>query len=872
MKRIVGALWIILAGSGVFVPVADAAPLRTAGDRPADILHLKLDLNVNIPLERARGTATIRLRALRDLPSVRFDAVDFDVRAVTVARNGGPAHEADFINDGESITVLFDRALKRGEEAVVTIAYSVTKPKQGLHFFHPTVSDPDTPYQVWSQGESIENRYWVPCFDHPNEMQTTEMIVTVEEGYEAVSNGRLISKKDNGDGTVTFHWLQDQPHVAYLITLVVGKFHVAKETWRGKPVLYYVPPDKKEMVQRTFEHTVDLLEYFSNRIGVEYPWDKYAQICAEQFGGGMENTSATTLGSWILHDERAHLDYSADGLIAHEMAHQWFGDLVTCRDWAHVWLNEGFASFMEPVWYEHHLGKDEYDYAIYQDMQAAIRGGKKRPIVDRFYEDPDDMFDSRAYPKGSSVLHMLRRRVGDELFWTSVRTYLTRYAHQPVETWQFRRVFEEVTGRSLERFFYDWTERPGAPELEFRFDWDASENLAELAFKQTQKEDAFEIPVEVEFRFDEGEPIVVRRTMTGKSLRVWYPLPSYPRMVLLDPRDAVLKELTVEKDRPLWEHQLFEAPYVTARIRAAKHFGKAGGEKNAALLGEALQQESFWGVGEEIAKALGKAGGDAARDALLKGLALKHPKVRRACVEQLASFHQDEKVIAAVRDLLEKGDPSYRVEAEAIRTYGKLQPDGAVSFLMPFLKRDSHRDQIRAAVLTALGDLADPQALPTLIEWSTNGKQRFTRSAAVRALGKMAEEAELSDEQIDRIVELVTDRLRIEKSRWLRGACLDTLEKLRRDARSALPVLREVAANDPERRVRKRAKAVIKAIRQAEPPAAQVDDLAKELESLKKQNRRLRRRLEKLEGRLERGVPAENKVSAHASHAPQQEK
>jgi len=829
--------------------------LRTAGDRPLDLLHIALDLNVDIPRKTVTGSATLQLQALRDVSSIKLDAVDFQVSRVLVTRSDESPVPAEFINDGEHLTILLgDRPLPRGVRLTAVIEYTVRDPKMGLNFFCPTESEPNIPHQVWSQGESIENRYWLPCFDHPNEMQTTEMRVTAPAGHEVVSNGRLLSQKDNPDGTVTFHWLQDKPHVSYLITLIVGKFHVERETWRGKPVLYYIPEKNKSDVRRTFGNTTRMLEHFSNITGVEYPWDKYAQICAEQFGGGMENTSATTLGTSPLHDERAHLDYSADGLIAHELAHQWFGDLVTCKDWSHLWLNEGFASFMEPIWYEHDRGRDDYDYAIYQDLQGALRGGKERPVMDRFYKHPDDMFDGRSYPKGSYVLHMLRRRLGDELFWTGVKDYLTQYAHQPVEAAMFRMTLEHVSGRSLERFFYDWVERSGAPAVEIQTEWNEDDKLVEITVKQTQKEDAFEFPLDVEFHFDGGEPITMTRPVTDKEQRFLFHLPKHPDMVLIDPRDAVLMELTEKKSRDLLMKQLTDAPYAVSRIRAALSLGESHGHQEVEALAAALQKESFWGVAEQIAQALGKAGGDQARDALLEGLALPHPKARRECVEQLASFHKDEAAMKALRGMIEKGDPSYRVEAEAIKSYGKLQPDGALPFLLTLLDRDSHRDQIRSAVLEAIGKQPDAAGLETLLTYAQPGRERFTRMSAIRGLGDLAKNAKLSDDDVARVVSTMTD-LFDDSSRWLRGSAVRSLEQMEETARSALPALRALASHDAERRVREAAEKAIEKITKTSPPAAQVDDLRDELKKLREQNDTLKRRLEELDARVSHDAP-----------------
>jgi len=822
-------------------------PLRFAADRPVDVKHVALDLRVDLSAKHVEATAAVDVVALREVSGIRFDAVDFDVSALTLTRDAHPPVSPDYRNGGEFIEVFFgDKPLSAGSGAKIVITYSLSDPKSGLHFFGPSDAEPDVPYVVWSQGETIDNRYWVPCLDHPNEMQTTEIKVTVAAGNEAVSNGRLLSKTDNKDGTTTFHWLQDKPHAVYLMTLVVGEFYTEQDTWRGKPVTYYVPPKHRNDLRRSFDKTVDMLEHFSNITGVEYPWDKYAQVCVEGFGGGMENTSATTLGPRTLHDERAHLDTSSDGLVAHELAHQWFGDLVTCKDWAHTWLNEGFATYLDAVWSEHDLGRDEYDYEIYRDMKNAIAGGKKAPVVDRRYEDSGDMFDSRAYPKGASILHMLRHRVGDAQFWASVNRYLTIHAHQTVETSDLRQAFESETGRSLERFFYDWTERPGAPVVNVAFDWADDEKLAKVVVKQTQESEAFHFPLEFEFHFDEGPPALLQGNVTEKEHRFYFPLPKRPAMVLVDPQQAVLMELKEQKGRDLWKEQLQGGRHPIDRIRAAANLGESKNDKDTALLGEALRAEKFWGVGDEIAGAIGKAGGDQARDVLLAALGIEHPKVRRAVVGQLGSFHRDAKVMEVLRGIIAKGDASYRVEAEAVSSYAKLQPPDAGTLLPALLDRPSHREQIRSAALSGLGKQPDAAGLETLLQWTRRGKPRECRSAAMRGLSELAKNVHLPDAALDRIVSTLLESLKGEQRR-MQQSVITALRDLGDDARPALPVLSALAANDPSDRIRKAAKEAMEKITAAAPEQVQVKELRDELAKLRDEGKELRNRVEKLE-------------------------
>jgi len=833
-----------------FASWARAEELKFPADRPADIKHIKLDLKVDIPKKIAGGTATIDLVALRDLSSIRFDAVDFEVAGITMTRNG-ERRDVKYLNDGNSITLLLSGTpLKEGDAATVVIDYAVIEPSSGLHFFGPTDDEPDAPYVVWSQGESITNRYWIPCFDNPNEMQTTEMIVTVAAGNTAISNGRLLGKKENADGTWTFHYLEDKPYAIYLVTLIVGEFYREQDTWRGKPVVYYVPMDRAADLRRSFDNTPRMLEHFSNTFGVEYPWDGYTQTSVYGFGGGMENVSATTLGLRTLHDERAHLDVSSDGLVSHELAHQWFGDLVTCKDWAHLWLNEGFATFASAVWDEYDLGRDEYDYDIYGDMKSAVRGAKEKPVVDRAYESPGEMFDARTYPKGASILHMLRERVGDGDFWGSIKTYLETYAHTPVETSDLRKVFENHTGRSLERFFHDWTRRPGAPEVKASYAWDEDDGLAEITIKQTQKDDAFHFPMVIEFHFADAPTKTLRREIAEKDERFYVPLPKSPRMVLFDPALAVLMDFTVTKPRDLWATQLAEAPRIVSRIRAAQYFGKKGSKQDVALLSKALAAEPFWGVGAEIAGALGEAGGDAGRDALLAHLSIEHPKVRREVVDALKSFRKDEAVLDALRGLIQRGDPSYRVEAAAIQTYGILQPTGAGEWLASLLDRDSHQETIRSAALRAMGMLEDDSAFETLITWAAPGKPSQCRIAAISGLSSLNERAVLTEAETARAVDAIAACAQTD-SRWMKRSAIGALRDMGASSRAALPVLEAIAAHDPSDRAREAAEKAVEKIKSGQPAQVQVDDLRKELDKLKKDNKRMQEELDKVKAKRE---------------------
>jgi len=838
--------------------------LHFAADRPADIQHIKLNLSVDLEHEHIDATATLTISPLRAVRSIKLDAVGLDVSSVSGELDGA-TRDLRYANDGRNLEVYFDKPLAIGSELVLRIKYAVDHPADGLHFFAPSDGNPDAPYQVWSQGESIANRYWIPCFDHTNEMQTTEIIATVDSKYEVLSNGRLLSKKaDPSTGKTTFHWLQDQPHVAYLITLVVGEFAVERDEWRGKPLLYYVPKDRVDEVATTFGNTKRMLDFFSDHIGVEYAWDKYAQVTCYQYGGGMENTSATTMGENMLHDARSRIDGDSEGLISHEMAHQWFGDLLTCNEWTHIWLNEGFASYFEALWEEESKGPENFAYNMYQKASSARSGGKEHPIVYRGYSSPDQQFDSRAYPKGAWVLHMLRRRVGDATFWKIINQYVSQHRHQTVETSDFREVIEAVTGTSFERFFYDWTERPGHPVVKVSLKWNNDERMAEVRVEQTQKADAFHLPLEIELRDADGSQTAVRRNVTEKSSTFLIPLASRPALMRVDPRQAVLMELTVDQGRDLWLTQLSDDPSPVARLQAIEHLEKKKNDVTRAALADALKNDGFWAVRQDAADALGKVGGDAARDALLAGLGSDDPRVRRSCASALGKFKDKPTVAAALAKLLDKGDESFRVESAAAAAYVKLGADNAVERVRGFVERDKKGRY--TAILRALGERGDAASVDLLLGAAKPGGAMRVRGSALSALGAAAAKAGDDDALRGKILAALSSALR-SKSNRDRGAAARALRAMGGSASEKLGELRELAASETDTRVRDALKGAIKRIEEDQPNRKQVADLGKRLDTLMAENKTLRERIETLEAR-ERSRGDVRHASGDARGAP----
>ncbi|RYE89271.1 MAG: M1 family peptidase, partial [Myxococcales bacterium] len=506
--------------------------------RPFSIEHIALDLTLDMGRKSVEGSATLTLvRVDPEATEVRLDAVALVIASVQLDQGQGP-QPVRYVHDGEVLVVTVAEGVSR---ARLVVNYRAT-PRRGLYFLAPDEHVRDRPTQVWSQCQDEDARYWFPCHDKPHARQTTEMRVRVPKGWYALSNGTLQGHTTEGEHEV-YHWLQGKPHPSYLVTLAAGEFSVLDGgEVAGVPLTYLVPRGREEDGQRTFAGTPAMVAHFGQVTGTPFPWEKYAQVVVSDFiFGGMENTSATTMYEHILLDPRAALDISSDDLIAHELAHQWFGDLVTCRDWSHGWLNEGFATYFEHIDRERRLGLDEYELGVKGDLDAYLTEAVsryQRPIVCQDYEAPIDLFDRHLYEKGGLVLHMLRRTLGDELFWKGVQLYLSRHAHGIVETRDLLRALEDASGRSLERFFDQWVFKAGHPTVEVKVEHAGGLLLVEV--KQTQKTGAdvpvFAFDLEIDIYPEHGEPRREILPVEGVTESFVLTQEDRPRFLVVDPR------------------------------------------------------------------------------------------------------------------------------------------------------------------------------------------------------------------------------------------------------------------------------------------------------------------------------------------------
>ncbi len=844
-------------GWGELSAAGDRTAFALPGDRPVwgrnrplKMEHLRLEFSFDLRQRQVKGLATLTFspRATPVREAV-FDAFDLDVTAVT-DEGGKPLK---FTAGDRTLQVDLGRQRKPGQSTTVSVAYTAT-PRRGLYFNLPDEGYPDRPTQIWTQGQAEDSAHYFPCFDFPGEKCTSEMIVTVPSSWTAVSNGYLDSvTEDRRRKARVFHWKQDLPHPAYLVTLCAGEFDEVAADASGVPVRYYGQPGSAGDLVRAFGRTPEMVDFFAGKIGVPYPWAKYATVAIHDFiFGGMENTSATTMTDTLLHDERAHPDFDeqADSITAHELAHQWFGDLLTCREWSHGWLNESFATYFDCLFVEHHRGHDAFRYAVTQNGGIYLEedaGDYRRPLVQNVYTEPIDIFDRHLYEKGSVILDMLRTRLGDELWWKAINHYVTKHRESEVLTSDLQRAIEEATGYNLDGFFAQWVWKGGHPEFKASTSWDAEKKQATVTLEQTQKPDEnltsiYEVPMEIGFWVNGRLDVRTVEVRDGHETFV-FALPAEPEFVAIDPANRVLKTLDYSPGEKALRANLANNPEAVGRIAAAKALAKVGSPGAVAALRKALldtREVDF--VRAEVATALGGMKSDAARDALIQGTKQRDRRVRRASASALGNF-RDAEAAGALRALLSgDGDQSYYAQAAAASALGKTLQPGVVETLTGLLDHPSHNDVIAAGALTGLGATREASALPVLLDHTRWGVHQNARRNAVLALGALYRWLEAPDRTRvrERLEELLDDP-------WLRVQ-LSAVAALQAVAEpSSVGALNAAAGRALDGRLKRMSKVAVRRIGEAAKKPEELNTLKKQVEELQSANQKLEDRLVALE-------------------------
>lgn len=676
-----------------------------------DLIHMKLDVRFDWSNKYLLGTSTLTLKA-HALPqnNIWLDARGMQINQVKLlTQKDSLPLKYDYAND--SLHIFLDRAYTKDEPLTLYIDY-IAKPDElkdiggsnaissdkGLYFINPDGKDKNKPMQIWTQGETQANSVWFPTIDVPNQKITQEIKITVENKYKTVSNGTMTSSVVNADGTRSDTWKHNLPHAPYLCMMAIGEFAIVKDTWKGKEVNYYVEPAYEKVARKIFGNTPEMMTFFSNKIGVEYPWDKYSQIVVRDYvSGAMENTSATIHGEFLQRDERELLDDDNEEFISHELFHQWFGDYVTCESWSNITLNEGFATYGEYLWNEYKYGKEEADIYRQYDLNSYLRESKTKNVnLIRFqYDAPQDMFDRHSYEKGGLVIHMLRKYLGDDIFFAAIKHYLTTNQFKNVEVHQLRLAFEEISGQDLNWFFNQWYLAKGHPVLNINYSYDAALKMQKVTIRQEQNLEEFplyQLPMEVDIY---SNNTIQRKKITLSEVEQTFsfPVETKPELVNVD-ADKML--LAVRKDNHTpqeWVTMYKKGALFQDRFDALQALSKdyKAGSAEAEIFRLAMSDKN-WKIREYAInniETLAKSEEKSTIKKTLMTIGINDSKsdVRDAALSALDEYYSDDDLIVYFKNAIQ--DSAYSVVETAILALSKRDKDGTL-LIASQLEGDNH--------------------------------------------------------------------------------------------------------------------------------------------------------------------------------------
>jgi len=860
MKMFSLAWWLALLAP-VFVSHAasvDAPDYRKyAPDREIDIAHLTLDVTPDFKQRTVSGSATWRFKPIaRPFAELKLDAIELTVTAVTSTEEILGYQVTD-----DKVIITFKQPIPAGKEASVTVRYSA-QPEKGLYFRTPELGFKEEDMHLWTQGEPSEARYWYPCYDYPNEKFTVEVICHVAEGIVALANGRKVSEEKGADGLMAVRWLQDKPMANYLVCLVAGRLKSVEAMHRDIPMHWWTPATEIEHAMSSFTNTKPVMEFFEQEIGVPYPWDKYDQVCIQDFHwGGMENISLTTLNNNTMFPPGYETLRSSQGLIAHELAHQWFGDLLTCKDWSHIWLNEGFATFYDSLYTEHKDGRDQFLYEMFE-ARKTLTGSPNihKSIVWRQYGDANEQFDGFAYGKGSWVLNMLRNQLGPDMYRNCIKTYVNRHKFGNVVTDDLRVVVEELSGRSFDQFFDQWVYHTGFPRVDVAYFWDESAKVAKISVRQsqtvTEAVPLFNFPLPVRFKLKSG---VVDRILPVKQKEEDFPvtLESQPELVRIDPEVSVLGVINFRPPGSMLNAQLADKSDLPGRLLAVEQLGERRDHEAVTKLKTALNGDTHYAVRTAASKALRAMYTDETYEALVASLKQPDARVRKQVVADVTAFYRPEAFLQAQSILATEKNPD--IVSVAL---GALAPTGtnARSTLLKYLNGDSWRQHLaQTAMLTmrAQNDVFYVEPLRESLQRRKVDLPGQTLAVGLDVLANLSRD--LDDKTVTR--EFVAGFLN-DPRKNVKLAALNALGTLRDE--KAIPILDRFAALPkvtPERTAAERA---IEAIRAQRKTTLEAGDVRREVLDLQKQNRELRRDLDALKKKVD--------AAAQATHSPKTKK
>jgi aminopeptidase N len=671
-----------------------------------DLIHTKLDVSFDWDKRYLLGEATISMKPhFYPAATIYLDARGMEINRVASINNKDTLN-LNYSYGNDTITIKLGKELTRDEKITVYINY-IAKPDElskvggsdaissdkGLYFINADGKEKDKPKQIWTQGETQSNSVWFPTFDVPNQKTTQELNITVANNFKTLSNGLLVKSISNANNTRTDCWKMDLPHAPYLFMMAIGEFSVVKDKWRDREVSYYVEPKYEVDARAIFGNTPEMMEFFSKTMGVDYAWPKYSQVVVRDYvSGAMENTSATIHGEFVQQTAREMIDRNNEDIVSHELFHHWFGDLATCESWSNLPLNESFATYGEYLWNEYKYGRDVADIGLESDLKSYLDESKMKQehLIRFYYENREDMFDRHSYAKGGTILHMLRKYLGDDAFFAGLKLYLTNNSFKSSEVHDLRLAFEEVTGEDLNWFFNQWFLNQGHPKLSINYNWDAATMSQQITVEQLQDlttTPLYKLPVNVDFYFA-GTKNTEQIIITEKKQTFSFRFPSKPLVVNFDSEKMLTCSKTDEHSEEEWIALFNNAPLYLDKKESLEHlntltyneniatvFRKAINDKNRKIRAFALSNVNpllasadSISVGEDLLKI--------ANDTKINSA------VRVIAISKLSTLSLNGKVNTMLNELY--NDSSYNVISACIEGIAKNDMKEALKKVKPF--------------------------------------------------------------------------------------------------------------------------------------------------------------------------------------------
>jgi aminopeptidase N len=807
-------------------------------DRAVRIVHATVRLQLDPVARSFSGEADLQLTPF---PGYR-GRFDLDLDEVSV----------DAVTDGEGAPLPYEHTDGKvsieapAVPAVVRLRWHGSHPRRGLFFTGPTEAWPTRSPQAWTQCQDEDGHFVFPCHDHPSVKHPWTLELSAPAGYTLLSNGQP-AEEGTRDGRAWARFEQREPMPAYLVTFVAAKLSVFEARWQQTPVRYLVPPEGASAVERAFGRTPEMIEHFSRITGVPYPWPRYDQVVVDDFVfGGMENVACTTMTEVLLVDEKAALEWDPDSLVSHELAHQWFGNLVTCQDWSQAWLNESWATVMEAVWVEHAGSEAEaawYRWETAQGYHHEHGRRYRRPIVSYTFREPIDLFDRHLYNKGSCVLWTLRHELGEGPFWAGVRRYLEAHRHGTVHTRHFQRALEEATGRNLERFFAQWVYGVGHPVLDVKLSVERQRHL-QVTVKQTQQgegiAEVFWGELRLELAFREGKTKTVDLQLDARERTYVVPLEGPLKLVRVDPGYRLLAEIKLSAPDDWLEQLALDACPVLA-LRAVRALLAQGSPRAMGGVRRALAQHPFYGVRAQTASELAATATESARTTLIEALQSEsEPRARRGIAAALGNFRHPA-AAEALLVLLQEELPTWQLHGAALLALGQTRDPRAVDALTRQLALPSWADWVRQHALKGLAETEDPAVHERIVAHSRAAFSDRCRAGAAAALARLADGVpDLRKPVVERLVEMVA-----EPGFHSQLAAIGALGRLQDPrAESALSRAHRTA---PDGRTRRAAFEALAWLRKGRTTDEGLASLRRRLDSVVEDNAKLRERIDRLE-------------------------